>query len=170
MQSVGLPAMAWIPPYVAQVPVATTAHACGASRSIHSQVVIGWPVAWSVPNDAQYPSLLFCSFGIDPSTIRMNAWREFPSAASRNGLTKSSPTSYARNGLWKLTLGIQGRAPAVTSSMLGWVAPVIAIVSPSQPSPAVNQRISISLIALARACISGRLTWASLIDPPGERH
>ena len=133
MQSVGLPFMVWIPPYVIRVPVATTARVCGAGRSIHSHVVISWPVAWSVPNDARYPSLLFCSFGIDPSPIGMKGWREFPSAASRNGLTESSPTSYARVGLWKLTSVIQGRAPAVTSSMLGCVAPVIAIVSGSQP-------------------------------------
>jgi len=32
-----------------QVPAATTAHALGASLSIHSQTVIGWPVDWSVP-------------------------------------------------------------------------------------------------------------------------
>src|SRR6266403_728909 len=44
MQSVGFPSIAWIPPYVAQVPAATTAHALGASRSIHSHVVIGCPV------------------------------------------------------------------------------------------------------------------------------
>ena len=53
MQPVGLPSMAWIPPYVAQVPAAMTAQAWGASRSIHSQVVIGWPVSASVPKEAQ---------------------------------------------------------------------------------------------------------------------
>src|SRR5215470_3556065 len=38
-----------------------------------------------------------------------------------------------------------------TSSRLGWVAAVIGMVSPSQPSPAVIQRISIS--------------WMGLIEP-----
>ena len=45
--------MAWMPPYAAQVPAATTAQALGASRSIQSQVVIGWPVRGSVPKVAQ---------------------------------------------------------------------------------------------------------------------
>src|SRR5271170_3899364 len=66
MQPVGFPSIAWIPPYVAQVPAATTAQAFGTSRSIQSQVVIGCPVVSSVPNDAQYPSCLFLSYGIDP--------------------------------------------------------------------------------------------------------
>jgi len=44
MQPVGFPSTAWIPPYVAHVPAATTAQALGASRSIHSQVLIGCPV------------------------------------------------------------------------------------------------------------------------------
>src|ERR1700722_9393401 len=134
-----------MPPYVAQVPAAATAHALGANRSIQSQVVIGCPVVWSVPNDAQYPSFLFFSFGIEPSTTRRNR-ESLPSAPSWNALTNSSPFSYARNGLWKLTLGIQGNAPSTMSSMLGCVAPVMAMVSPSQPSPAVNQRTSISFI------------------------
>jgi len=67
MQPVELPSIAWIPPYAAHVPAATTAQALGARRSIHSQVVMGWPVFWSVPSEAQYPSFLLCSFGIDPS-------------------------------------------------------------------------------------------------------
>ena len=33
--------MAWMPPYVAQVPAPTMAVALGARRSIHSQVVMG---------------------------------------------------------------------------------------------------------------------------------
>ena len=41
------------------MPAAMTAQALGARRSIQSQVRIGWPVFWSVPNDAQYPSALF---------------------------------------------------------------------------------------------------------------
>ena len=53
MAPVGLPAMAWMPPYVAQVPTATTAVAFGVSRSSHSLVVIGCPVAGSLPNPHQ---------------------------------------------------------------------------------------------------------------------
>jgi hypothetical protein len=45
--------MAWMPPYVAQVPMATTASALGASRSIHSLVVIGWPVSGLSPKPHQ---------------------------------------------------------------------------------------------------------------------
>jgi hypothetical protein len=36
-----LPAIAWIPPYAAQVPIAMTAVARGVSRSSHSVAVIG---------------------------------------------------------------------------------------------------------------------------------
>ncbi len=90
--------MAWMPPYAEQVPAASTAHARGASRSIHSQVVIGWPVAGSVPSAAQYPSALSASFGMEPSTTRMNG-PSAPSAARRNGARKASPFSKSRNGL-----------------------------------------------------------------------
>ena len=38
-----------MPPYVAHVPIAITAHACGARRSIHSHVVIGCFVIASFP-------------------------------------------------------------------------------------------------------------------------
>ena len=40
MAPVGLPAIAWIPPYVAQVPTATTAIALGASRSSVLKLVV----------------------------------------------------------------------------------------------------------------------------------
>ena len=53
MAPVGLPCIAWMPPYVAQVPTATTAVAFGVSRSSHSLVVIGWPVIGSLPNPHQ---------------------------------------------------------------------------------------------------------------------
>jgi hypothetical protein len=53
MEPVGFPAIAWMPPYVAQVPAATTAIAFGARRSIHSFSVMGWPVAGSVPIEVQ---------------------------------------------------------------------------------------------------------------------
>src|SRR5271166_5402686 len=98
MHSVGFPSIAWMPPYVAQVPAATTAQALGASRSIHSHVVIGWPVLLSVPKEAQYPSALLFSLGIEPSTTRING-ESRPSAASRKYRTNSSPFSYARKGL-----------------------------------------------------------------------
>ncbi len=42
------------------------------------------------------------------------------------------------------TLGIQGKAPRTMSSILGWVAAVMAMVSPSQLRPAVSHRTSIS--------------------------
>jgi hypothetical protein len=38
---------------VAQVPTATTPAAFGASRSIHSLVVIGWPVSGFTPMPVQ---------------------------------------------------------------------------------------------------------------------
>ena len=38
-----------------------------------------------------------------------------------------------------MTLGTPGNAPATSSSMLGRLAAVMAIVSPSQPRPAVIQ-------------------------------
>src|SRR5277367_483520 len=59
---------------------------------------------------------------------------------------KSSPLARARKGLWRVTLGIQGIPPRRISSMLGCVAAVIAIVSPSQPRPAVIQSTCISFI------------------------
>ena len=55
--------MAWMPPYVAQVPTARTARALGARRSSHSLVVIGWPVAGLLPKPHQYPSSLICLVG-----------------------------------------------------------------------------------------------------------
>src|SRR5580692_375538 len=132
-----------MPPYVAHVPAATTAQAFGANWSIQSHVVIGCPVFASVPKVAQYPSSLFFSFGIDPSTTKMKG-ASLPSAASRKKRTNSSPFSNARKGLCNRTLGIQGKEPRTISSILGWVAAVTAMVSPSQPSPAVSQRMSIS--------------------------
>src|SRR5580658_1901519 len=61
----------------------------------------------------------------------------------------SSPLSYVRKGLCRCTLGIQGMPPRSTSSMLGCMAAVIAMVSPSQPSPAVIQRMWISVMGTA---------------------
>ena len=82
MQPVGLPAMAWMPPYVAQVPIATTPHAFGARWSIHQLSVSGSPVRSSLPNEVQYPSPLMFSFGIDPSMTRTNG-ESSPRAAAR---------------------------------------------------------------------------------------
>src|SRR5580698_4437864 len=61
----------------------------------------------------------------------------------------SSPLSNVRNGLCRCTLGTHGMPPRSTSSMLGWVAAVIAIVSPSQPRPAVIQRMWILVMGIA---------------------
>ena len=51
------------------MPAHTIASAFGASRSIHSLVVIGWLVSGLLPKAAQYPSRLIDSFGIEPSTM-----------------------------------------------------------------------------------------------------
>ena len=67
-----------------------------------------------------------------------------PRGACENGSTNSSPFSYARKGLWSVTAGSVGMAPRTRSSILGWVAAVMAMVSPSQLRPAVIQRTSIS--------------------------
>ena len=85
--------MAWIPPYAAHVPAATTANAFGASRSIQVLRVIGWPVRGSLPMAAQYPSALISSLGIDPSITRTNGASSRPSAASCQTLRYSSPPS-----------------------------------------------------------------------------
>src|ERR1700759_2316946 len=69
-----------------------------------------------------------------------------PAVARRKRARKSAPFSKDRNGFSSLTLGIQGSAPPTTSSILGCVAAVIAMVSPSQPRPAVIHRTSISEI------------------------
>lgn len=79
----------------------------------------------------------------EPSTTRINGVRR-PSEASRKNLTKSSPFSQARNGLWERIFGIRGKAPRTRSSMLGCVAAVTAIVSPSQPRPALSHNTSMT--------------------------
>src|SRR5271156_4500711 len=132
-----------MPPYVAQVPEATTANALGARRSIQSFVGIGCPVLESVPRAAQYPSFLIFSFGMDPSTTKTKGL-SLPSAARYQYFRNSSPFSYARTGLCKWTLGSPGIAPRITSAMLGCVAAVIETESPSQPRPAVIQRMCTS--------------------------
>src|SRR3954462_14957207 len=120
---VGLPAMAWIPPYVAQVPAATMAVALGASRSSHSLGVIGCPVAGLLPKPDQYPSSLIFSLGMDPSTTRTNGSRS-PRSALKNHSRKSSappfgPHSKSISGQCTATFGNPGSAPSAISSMLG---------------------------------------------------
>src|SRR3954452_23171141 len=145
MQPVGLPAIAWMPPYVAHVPIATTPHAFGASWSIHQLSVSGCPVASSLPKDVQYPSPLIFSFGIEPSITSTNGSAASPRAAARNGVRNSSPPSVGESTLlWRLTLGMPGIAPSSTSSMPGWPAAVTDTESPSQLIPSEIQRMSTS--------------------------
>ena len=54
MAPVGLPDIAWMPPYVAQVPTATIAVAFGRQPvEPLARSCIGWPVAGLLPNAAQ---------------------------------------------------------------------------------------------------------------------
>jgi hypothetical protein len=156
MHPVGLPAIAWIPPYAAQVPIATTAHALGASRSIHWLTVIGWPVTGSLPIDVQKPSPLIRSFGIDPSTTSTNGPSR-PSAASWKAAMKSLPVSAASTLLCRWTLGSPGTRPSSTSSMLGRPAAVTETVSPSQLIPSEVQRMWTS--STAASFTVSVITW-----------
>src|SRR5215467_12224147 len=63
---------------------------------------------------------------------------------------KSSPTSGARTGLCRCTLGRPGMLPNKTSSIDGCSAAVMETESPSQLRPAVNQRMCTSLTAEGR--------------------
>lgn len=109
-----------MPPYVAQVPAATTAHAFGANWSIHQFTVSGSPVVSSLPNDVQYPSPLMFSFGTEPSMTRMNGSRISPRAAFRYGARNSSPPAVGDNTLLcRLTFGRPGMSPSTTSSIAG---------------------------------------------------
>ena len=51
--------------------------------------------------------------------------------------------------------------------MLGWVAAVMAIVSPSQPRPAVIQRMSIS--GMAGVLRANGTVAPAIVDPPLRR-
>src|SRR5918911_401391 len=142
MQPVGLPAIAWMPPYVAQVPIATTPQAFGASWSIHQLSVSGSPVASSLPNDVQYPSPLIFSFGIEPSMTSTYGASSSPRAAARNGFRNSSPPSVGESTLLcRCTFGRPGMSPSTTSSRAGSVAAVIDTVSPSQLIPSEIHRM-----------------------------
>src|ERR671921_2656328 len=144
MAPVGLPAIAWMPPYVAHVPIATTPQARGASRSIHQFRVSGSPVRSSLPNEVQYPSPLMFSFGIDPSITRTNG-ASSPRAAARNGARYSSPPSVGESTLlYRWTVGRPGTRPVTTSSIAGWDAAVTDTVSPSQLNPSEIQRMCTS--------------------------
>src|SRR5919202_3288491 len=162
MQPVGLPAIAWMPPYVAHVPTATTPHAFGASRSSHQLSVSGSPVASSLPNDVQYPSPLMFSFGIEPSMTSTNGASSSPRTAWRNGSRNSSPPSVGeRTLLWRWTFGIRGIAPSTTSSGPGWPAAVTDTESPSQLMPSEIHRMWTSSTAGAFGSVA--------IDLPSTR-
>jgi hypothetical protein len=133
-----------------------------ANRSSHSDVLIGWPVAGSVPNPAQYPSALIASFGIDPSTTRTNGSSSPRSALCHHSMNESAPCSGPHSksisGQCTWIFGSPGRAPMTISSMLGWVAPVRATESPSHPSPPFIQRMwrgaaSVSAVAWVSAVV-----------------
>ena len=69
--------------------------------------------------------------------------------ATGPGLRCSSAERSCARPRWILLRTVPSLTPGTMSSMLGWVAPVIAIVSPSQPNPAVNHKMSISSIILS---------------------
>ena len=127
------------------MPTARIAVAFGASRSSHSLVVIGWPVAGLLPNPHQYPSDLIASFGIDPSTTSTNGSSSPRSALCHHSMKLSAPCSGPHSksisGQCTATFGSPGRAPSTISSMLGWVAAVSATESPSHPRPPFIHRM-----------------------------
>ena len=111
MQPVGLFSIAWMPPYVAHVPAATTAHALGESRSIHSLVVIGCPVAerarsrrntarsFALGTSFSIPMQAMCNFGKD---VPRSAFPSFvqttePPVSAIAKLTPVMPAAAARN-------------------------------------------------------------------------
>src|SRR3954453_22765202 len=155
MQPVGVPAIAWMPPYVAHVPIATTPHAFGARRSSHQFSVSGSPVASPLPNDVQYPPPVVFSFGVGPSTTSTNGASSSPRAAWRNGARNSSPPSVGDSTLLcRCTFGIPGIAPSRTSSMPGWPAAVIETESPSQLIPSEIHRMWTSSTAGALGSVA----------------
>ena len=78
----------------------------------------------------------------------------------------------ASTGLCSRTLGIQGMAPSTSSSMLGCVAAVMAMVSPSQLNPAVSQRMSISSmgVAVCTVCYRAYCIQSPIETIPVEVH
>src|SRR3954462_5517566 len=155
MQPVGLPAIAWMPPYVAHVPIATTPHAFGARRSSHQFSVSGSPVASSLPHEGPEPSPLMFSFGIEPSMTSTNGASSSPRAAWRNGARNSSPPSVGDSTLlWRCTFGGPGIAPRSTPSIPGWPAAVIETESPSQLIPSEIHRMWTSSTAGALGSVA----------------
>src|SRR5919197_5520642 len=165
MQPVGLPAIAWMPPYVAQVPAATTPHAPGARWSIHQFSVSGSPVASSFPNEVQYPSPLISSFGIEPSMTRTYGASSSPRAAARKGFMNSSPPRVGDSTLLcRCTLGRPGMRPSITSSSAGNLAAVTDTESPSQLIPSEIQRMCTSStpVAAPRSAVVGSTSTSLL--------
>ena len=78
------------------------------------------------------------SFGTEPSRISTNG-SSLPASASYHACMNSSPCSTASTVLCTTTRGMPGIAPVMMSSRLGFVAPVIATLSPSQLRPVVSQ-------------------------------
>src|SRR5215213_1885196 len=82
------------------------------------------------------------SFGIEPSITSTNGASSSSTSASRNGLRNSSPPSVGESTLLcRWTFGRPGIAPSSTSSMPGWPAAVIEMVSPSQLIPSEIHRM-----------------------------
>ena len=74
------------------MPTATTAAALGASRSIHSFIVIGWPFSGFTANPVQKPSPLISSLPSEPSITSTNG-SSLPSSASNQAWAYSCPFS-----------------------------------------------------------------------------
>ena len=123
------------------------------------------------------------SFGMEPSTTSTNG-SSSPRSALKNHSMKSSapptgPHSKSMRGQCTAIFGRPGSAPSAISSMLGWVAAVSATESPSQLSPALIQRMwmtvssggaSVAVTASSRGSALGTecafpLTYA---EPPGK--
>src|SRR5580693_2394634 len=142
----------------------------GASRSSHSLVVIGCPVAGLLPNPHQYPSDLIASLGIEPSTTRTNGSSSPRSAFHHHSMKLSAPCSGPHSksisGQCTATLGSPGSAPRAISSMLGWVAAVSATESPSQPSPPFIQRMCTTGSVADPADVSLVSAAVAIAQPP----
>ena len=74
------------------MPTATTAAALGARRSIHSFIVIGWPLDGLTANPVQWPSPLISSLPSEPSMTSTNG-SSSPFSASNQACAYSWPTA-----------------------------------------------------------------------------
>ena len=147
MAPVGFPAIAWIPPYVAQVPTAITAVAL---RRQPVQPLVGRPRLAGRPGRCRTRtstrrcpcSALVGDRSLDDQDERLQlaAVGLVPPLDEVVGPC-SGPHSKSINGQCTAILGSPGSAPSTISSMLGWVAAVRATESPSQPSPPFIQRM-----------------------------